>query len=134
MDKKLQDKLYKKYPKIFRDRNRSMKETCMCWGIEAGNGWYQILDILCGLLQWDTDNNKYPQVVASQVKEKYGGLRFYTNGENEHQSGLIKFACHLSEYTCEKCGSMDGVKQTKGWIVSLCPKCMKEYKKERGIK
>ena len=134
MDKKLQDKLYKKYPKIFKDRNRSIRESCMGWGIDTGNGWYKILDILCSLLQWDTDENKYPQVVASQVKEKYGGLRFYTNGENDTQHGMIKFACALSELTCEECGSMTDVTQTSGWIVTLCPEHMKAYNTQRGIK
>ena len=134
MDKKLQDKLYQKYPKIFQDRKKPIRESCMPWGLECGNGWYKILDILCGLLQWDTDKNKYPQVVASQVKEKYGGLRFYTNGENEQQSGMIKFACALSEHTCEECGSMEDVQQTEGWIATKCGQCMKEYKENRGIK
>lgn len=134
MDKKLQDKLYQKYPKIFADKDRSIKESCMGWGIECNSGWYRILDILCGLLQWDTDENKYPQLVASQVKEKYGGLRFYTNGENNTQHGMIRFAEHLSEHTCEECGSMTDVLQTKGWIVTLCPIHMKEYKKDRGLK
>lgn len=134
MDKKLQNKLYKKYPKIFKDKDRSIIESCMGWGIDTGNGWYKILDLLCGLLQWDTDNNNYPQVVASQVKEKYGTLRFYTNGENDTQSGMIRFAEYLSGLTCEQCGSMEDVSQTKGWITTLCGNCMKEYKKKRGIK
>ena len=134
MDKKLQDKLYKKYPKIFRDRNRSIRESCMGWGIDTGNGWYKILDILCGLLQWDTDENKYPQVVASQVKEKYGGLRFYTNGETDEQSGSIRLAESMSYHICEECGSMADVLQTSGWILTLCPIHMAEYKKKRGIK
>jgi hypothetical protein len=134
MKKKLQDQLFKKYPKIFRQRKLPMSQTCMCWGINTGDGWYKIIDLLCSLLQWDTDENEYPQVEASQVKEKFGGLRFYTNGENDKQHGLIYFAEQLSKITCEVCGSMDNVTQTRGWIVTLCPKCMIKYKKEKGIK
>ena len=134
MKAELQKKLFEKYPKIFRQKDLPMQETAMCWGIDCGDGWFQIIDLLCGLLQWDTDHNKYPQIEAVQVKEKYGGLRFYTNGENDHQSGMIKYTCHLSEYVCEECGSMEGVTQTEGWIVTLCPKCMKKYKKKRGLK
>lgn len=51
MNKELQDKLFNKYPKIFRQKDLSMKETAMCWGISCGDGWYNILDILCGNLQ-----------------------------------------------------------------------------------
>ncbi len=134
MDIKLQDKLFSRYPKIFVQRKLPMTETCMCWGIDTSNGWYKIIDLLCELLQWDIDHNNHSQIEAVQVKEKFGGLRFYTDTADERQQGMIDFAQHLSEITCEECGSMDNVTQTKGWIVSLCPKCLAEYKKERGVK
>ena len=145
MDKKLQDKLFKKYPKLFEQRKLPMTQTCMCWGIETnGKGWYQLLDALCSSLQWDTDRNGYPQIVATQVKEKFGTLRFnYTRGEDKkeyegrkyaHQEGKISFAEHLSQTICEGCGAMEGITQTKGWICTLCPVCMKAYKKKRGLK
>lgn len=138
--------LIKKYPKIFRQSKLPMTQTCMCWGVCTGEGWYKLLDNLCSRLQFDTDRNGYPQVEATQVKEKYGSLRFYftsipskANLEEEKkwpgrlermfgvQEGVISVFEQLSEQTCEKCGKMDGVTQTDGWIVSLCPECMKEY-------
>ena len=145
MDKKLQDKLFKKYPKLFEQRKLPMTQTCMCWGIETnGKGWYKLLETLCASLQWDTDHNDYPQIVFTQVKEKYGGLRaYYTWAESKKeypqekyatQEGMISLAEHLSETICEECGSMADVLQTKGWIVTLCPIHMKAYKKKRGIK
>jgi len=113
--------LIKKYPKILKN------------GVCCGDGWYWVLDNLCYLLQWDTDNNHHPQLVASQVKEKYGTLRFYTYGCNERQQGMINFAERLSSIVCENCGSMNKVKQTKGWVITLCEKCMMEHqKKQKG--
>ena len=137
MEKQLQDKLFKKYPKIFGQKDLPINQTCMCWGIECGNGWYKLLDILCSQLQFNTDKNNYPQIEAVQVKEKYGGLRFYYNSipqENDkwierHNGtieGMVSFAEFLSEETCELCGSMDEVSQTKGWIKTLCKNCMKK--------
>jgi len=134
-----QEKLFKKYPKIFRQKDLSMNQTCLCWGIECGDGWFKILDILCSQLQWDADRNKYPQVEAVQVKEKFGLLNFYYNSiPNEKDKylerhfgaidGAVSFAEYLSENTCEHCGSMENVTQTKGWVVTLCEKCMKERK------
>lgn len=133
MKKELQDKLFTKYPKIFAQRKLPMTQTCMCWGIECGDGWYKIIDLLCELLQWDTDKNKHPQIEAVQVKEKHGSIRFYTNGEDDKQHGLICFAERLSEETCEECGSMENVTQTTGWICTLCPICLVKYKKDKGI-
>lgn len=133
MNQELTNKLYEKYPEIFQQKNLAPNETCMCWGIECGDGWYMLIKELCSTLQWDTDNNNrvgkdgvepYPQIVAVQVKEKFGGLRFYVNGFTSDQYGVIKFAEHMSYKICEKCGSTDDVQQTKGWISSLCKKCM----------
>lgn len=129
MKKELQDKLYKKYPKLFKQRKLNMTQTCMCWGIECNDGWYKLLDVLCSLLQWDIDRNNHKQIEAVQVKEKYGTLRFYTNGSDAKQDGYIDFAEFLSAMICEECGSMDDVKQTKGWIYTRCAKCMKKLKK-----
>ena len=134
-------RLLKRYPKIFKEYYKPMTETCMCWGFECGDGWYPLINSLCDSLQFDTDNNGFPQVVASQVKEKYGTLRFYYNiesSEDEYyenkcgsQEGKIRFAELLSGYICETCGSNDRVEQTKGWIVTLCHKCMEKYNAKR---
>ena len=55
MKAELQKQLYEKYPKIFRQKDLPMNQTCMCWGIEVGEGWYNIIDTLCGLIQWHID-------------------------------------------------------------------------------
>ena len=133
MKKELQDKLFEKYPKIFRQKDLSMQETCMCWGIECSEGWFKLIDNLCSLLQFDIDHNKYPQIEAVQVKEKYGTLRFYVNGSNPQQDGMISFSEYLSGSICEHCGSMEDVSQTEGWIVTLCKDCMeKRNNKTKG--
>ena len=143
MNQELTNKLFEKYPKIFRQKDLSMKETCMCWGIECGDGWYMLIDKLCSNLQWNTDQNNhkyddgkdsYPQIEAVQVKEKFGGLRFYVQGSIDKQDGVIWFAESLSYEICEKCGSTDNVSQTKGWITTFCKKCMDENTKRRGEK
>lgn len=133
MKKELQDKLFEKYPKIFGNKDLSPKQTCMCWGLECGDGWYMLIDELCNKLQWDTDHNnrkesgnegRNPQVVAAQVKEKYAGLRFYVDSCTDVQQGAISFAESLSFKICEDCGSTDDVATTdSSWYRSLCPKC-----------
>ena len=63
-----------------------------------------------------------PQVEATQVKEKYGGLRFYIMWGNEKIDALISFAESMSECTCEECGR-PGTQDTDGWIKTLCEEC-----------
>ena len=132
----LQNKLFEKYPKIFRQKDLSMQQTCMCWGIDCGDGWYWLLDRLCEYLQSMIDNNPstWPQIEAAQVKEKFGGLRFYYDGGHDTMAGAIMFAEDLSCYICERCGSTHNVIQTTGWIYTLCETCMTERNKREKHK
>lgn len=123
--------LYDKYPKIFAQHTLPMTETCMCWNFECGDGWKDLLDNLCNKIQEHVDKNNLDQVEAVQVKEKFGGLRFYINGADDYVHKLVDEAENKSYETCEHCGSTEDIKQTTGWIVTLCPKCMIEYRKER---
>lgn len=87
MKQELQDKLFAKYPEIFRDRTLPMTESCMHWGIETGDGWFDLIDYLCEALTYTYSTSlfvgeeyvevKAPQAVANQVKEKFSTLRFY---------------------------------------------------------
>lgn len=118
-----QKELYKKYPKIFAQRTLPPRETAMVWGIECSDGWYDIIDKLCESIQSYVDSSKIDQIEATQVKEKYGGLRFYVNYEDDYTAVIIRKAEDESIITCEWCGSKENVGQTNGWIITLCQKC-----------
>lgn len=77
-----------------------------------------------------TPTEKVPQVVAQQVKEKFGGLRFYYDGGDEYIHGLVAMAESMSYVTCEVCGSPGRV-YTDGWHATLCDKHAAE--KNRSI-
>ena len=145
MKEELEKQLYDKYPEIFCQHTWNTTQTRMCDGFTHGDGWYTVIDNLCALIQnhvenkrrqieFDNKRNKTNidpmvfKVEATQVKEKFGGLRFYTDGGDDYVQGLIDFACHLSDQTCEECGSNKDIKKTDGWIRTLCGKC---YKKEK---
>jgi hypothetical protein len=57
--------------------------------------------------------------VAVQVKEKFGGLRFYVQGATDKHYNYISFAEGMSYRTCEECGST-GKTYTDGWHRTLC--------------
>lgn len=65
----------------------------------------------------DEEIKKVP--VASQVKEKFGGLRFYVNGATDKHWNYINFAESMSYRTCEVCGA-PGKTYTDGWHRTLC--------------
>ena len=55
MQQELQDRLFEKYPRIFSQKDLSPQETCMCFGIACGDGWYDIIDTLCHCIQKYTE-------------------------------------------------------------------------------
>jgi len=105
MDADLQEQLYERYPLIFQECTLPDTETAMCWGIATGNGWFHLIDGLCAALQHDTDNDHAPQAIATQVKEKFGTLRFHIRSANERQSAMSLLARELSERICDVCGA-----------------------------
>jgi len=109
MKQELQDKLFKKYPKIFVQKDLPMTQTCMCWGIDCGDGWYWLIDRLCAAIQGYVDgkNGEVAQVEAAQVKEKFGTLRFYVDGADENIRRWIQYTEYLSAHICEECGATE---------------------------
>lgn len=104
MRQELDELLCRRYPEIFRDRHKDMYETCMCWGFCCGDGWFDIIDSLCAVISTQVNAGKMPPVVASQVKEKLGSLRFHVRGGNDETRRLVELARRKSEGTCEECG------------------------------
>jgi hypothetical protein len=171
MREELDKALCAKYPKIFKNRYADMRTTAMCWGFEHGDGWYNIIDMMCANIQNHIDRTRRdrhdalvwnralsrasrgdfstysrlkgwqqkwidealddpepqlkivpeacPQVVASQVKEKFGTLRFYYSGGDSVVSGIERMAESMTVVTCEKCGA-PGKTRNGGWIQTLC--------------
>jgi hypothetical protein len=143
MKQELDKLLCEKYPKMMVNRNKDMMETCMCWGFECGDGWFDLLDQLMGNIQhytdWNNENfakgykqyKQVPQVTLDQVKEKFGSLRFYYTGGDDHISGMVTMAESMSSVICESCGNPG--KQTRGgWIKTICKSCETAREAERA--
>ena len=83
-----------KYPILFQDSKKPMTETCMCWGIECPIGWFHILEQLCTVLEFynmEFVKNHGIAVIAAQVKEKFGTLRFYYDVRPVDENGIVKY-------------------------------------------
>jgi hypothetical protein len=83
----------------------------------VGAGWRNIVLRLVRdlfLLGWDGE--------LHQVKEKFGGLRFYIGGGSEAAFDRVFAAERESLRTCELCGEY-GKPGDAGWIMTLCRRC-----------
>lgn len=81
-----------------------------------GPGWYSLVkDLIVSLFKLDWDGELY------QVKEKFGGLRFYIGEQNTEISRLIREAENASYKICEVCGE-PGITRPGTWIRTRCDK------------
>jgi hypothetical protein len=103
------------YPKMFAGKYGSFA---------VGKGWYPILETLCANIQSHIDwrvkqGQDIAQVEVAQIKEKFGGLRFYYSGGDDEISGMVRMAEAWADIACEECGAA-GKRRSGGWIRTLC--------------
>jgi len=83
---------------------------------DVGEGWYSLIKSLIEELisaGWNKE--------VSQVKEKFGGLRFYIGGATEECYEIISKYEQQSYLICEVCGE-EGKLIQDGWWRTLCDK------------
>jgi len=123
---------------IDRDFGHWSKHTRCGWG--HGEGWNGLIYDLCVDLRNILNAYKVSekQLVVAQVKEKFGGLRFYydlviyddegnelpelPDGLDDDIEKAVRWAEYAAETTCEVCGQYGKVRRG-GWLVCLCEKC-----------
>ncbi len=89
-------------------------------GAGCGDGWLPMIEELIQKLiaaGWDKD--------CTQIKEKFGGLRFYIGAGTSEIHNLCAEYEDRSFKVCEACGAPGKVVGTD-WIATLCDGCAKK--------
>ena len=96
-------------------------QSCMIYGFDCGDGWFDLVKELCVAIE---KLNLGKEFEVGQVKEKFGGLRFYVQGVPENKSkivdSLIMEAERKSFSTCENCGASGETVSKEDWLKTLC--------------
>jgi hypothetical protein len=125
-----ESKMEKTFPKMF---------VRPYGGFAVGAGWWPIIESLCANIQSHIDwkqeqKEKYnrgegcEQVVVAQIKEKFGGLRFYYDGGDTTISGMVRMAEAWADHSCETC-SAPGKRRGGGWVRTLCDHHEEQHQK-----
>lgn len=83
--------------------------------IDRNSGWNNLVEELIQdliKLNWDG--------TITQIKEKFGGLRFYIGQGNEKIWDRITEAEEKSFHICERCGKEGKLRQNLRWYLTLC--------------
>ena len=137
-----------KYSDIIRKFQYNGKQ--LPFWFECGDGWLSIIDNLCKEIVNHIDNQRKAldykkergelvcdedyeniKITVQQVKEKYGGLRFYIYNGDEYVRGMIDFAESFSYKICESCGN-PGKLKSEGWWRTLCDPCRSDDERKKA--
>jgi hypothetical protein len=125
MKKELDEQLCKEFPNLYKNRHGKVSETCMAWGFECDDGWFDLIYEASKKLEDEIlklPEDQRSNYAAAQVKSKFATLRLYMDGETPEMSKIITEAENKSAVTCEACGK-PGKQTGKYWITTLCNKC-----------
>ena len=89
-------------------RGITLEDAKLC----VGKGWHKLIEEIYNKL---TD-----EAYVVQVKEKYGGLRFYVDGVNRETLDFIEKQERKSVTICEVCGAKGQLLDRNTWLVTRC--------------
>ena len=96
---------------------------------ECSDGWYNLIHDLCQEITdfYNSKGEDASKIAMHQIKEKFGGLRFYTGGMLNDAFEIINKYEAKSFKTCEVCGDDGNLCINGSWYRTLCEKHRKEY-------
>ena len=131
--------IFQQFPEFFGSRN-TPRESLMFFGFECENGWFKLIKKLCEQLK----ALKLRNFIVTQVKEKYGGLRFHYSGPSGSKTLIQKVATIVEEAeikslsTCEICGQVGQHGEAYMWVYVRCqnhqPDGFQPYRKIKSPK
>ena len=121
------EELFNKYPKLLRQYKLKPNETCLCWGLIPGPGWTNIVADMCKELDAYREK-RASNLELTQIKEKFGELRVYSDGGDDMVDNIIRKYEVLSRITCMGCGN-PGMMRKTGWMRCHCDICEDKYLK-----
>jgi len=148
MKLQLQAELFRRYPCFFRTPGKRLvqlnsgvddahlvqaAEPFDEWGVECGDGWFNLIDRLCRECEREIERldslgvprERWPRV--AQIKEKFGSLRFYARGcLPEELRELIQEISEKSRLTCELCGAFKKSRAAEAWHSTTCDDCTRK--------
>jgi hypothetical protein len=112
------------YDSIEKEQNKMGSQPFhpIAFGFECGDGWADLLVELSKKIQAHLKTISpvvAEEIVALQVKEKFGTLRFYVSAYDETIGSFIEEAETKSADICEQCGKPGSLRGNR-WYYTAC--------------
>lgn len=118
-----------KYPKLYKKK---------VWP-EFDEGWYKLVEELSNEIyqKYNEWSNLTDVPFVEQMKEKFGGLRFYLGSDTffmdypekyDEIDLIVRKYEKKSQETCEYCSAFGSVRRQRGmWLKCMCDDCERKY-------
>ena len=125
MSPELESRLFDSYPELFRARLEPGDEPIKMWGVECGDGWFNLLrDLASELVGAATRagifpaDSGWPAIV--QAKQKRSGLRVCLRQPDTIYESILDSYRLRSLQTCEVCGEPGKPNQSHRQLMVTC--------------
>ena len=117
------------FPRLYRGWYSSDPHRSMTYGFECGDGWFRLLYTLSQQIEaYCQQHPEAAELIAVQVKQKFGELRFYVCPLVPAIQQMIEQARVQSRQTCERTGKPGEMcRDPNGYYQTLCPEAATEF-------
>jgi hypothetical protein len=92
-------RIFNRFPKLFRQANLSMYESCMYWGVEGPSVWLPAIEKMAENINEIAED----YVEFAQIKEKWYELRVYVDFKEGATDEIVQKVYELIEEAEDKC-------------------------------
>ncbi|MCW8829255.1 MAG: hypothetical protein OQK94_09380 [Gammaproteobacteria bacterium] len=135
MNKENTRKLCDDFPELYPGKENPYTGERFPFVFEHSDGWFDIVYQLSRDIMEMAHQAQVEVPEATQVKEKFGTLRFYLGPVSTPIADAVFDRANQAEeqsaHVCEGCSSASHVHAHNGWYTTLCDTCMAERLKHR---
>jgi len=103
MDSQLENKLYEKFPDLYREKTASLESSKMPWGVQCGAGWYKIIYDLSTNIAKIATKGEYSPAISQISRHEDGTLHVDVRNVTPPIADIVTTARDASKLTCENC-------------------------------
>ena len=103
MDSQLENKLYEKFPDLYREKTAPLESSKMPWGVQCGDGWYKLIYELSNKIAKIATEGEFSPAISQISRHEDGTLHVGVRNVTPPIADVITTARETSRLTCESC-------------------------------
>ncbi len=103
MDSRLENKLYERFPDLYREKTAPLESSKMAWGVQCGDGWYKLIYELSNKIAKIATEGEYSPAISQISRHEDGTLYVDVRNVSPPIADIVTTVRETSRLTCESC-------------------------------